>query len=297
MELKSKNLLVLDACSIINLLYIDFDHEIIFKNLNDYFEFYISEKVINEIRNNALVRADFLRSKKSITTREYQDLTEYINITLGELYSNVFTDRTLKDLYSESVYDDIHDIIGGRENKGEWYSIALSLFISRYKMSRLAFITDDLPAKDQYYSVIRNQNIGLIEDTSDFFTLMYWLCPNIDQQKFHQILQDLYAQYASGARSLGKEIKNFRSHKVKPSNRKLDSKLSNLQYKLERLEIENIHDLRDKILLNAGKHVTPLKIIFNKNNKVFEATTNKSLLNNIRTKIDYSYKKSIFKVF
>ena len=49
-----------------------------------------------------------------------------------------------------------------KEN-GEFYSVALSLYLSRLDSSHVIFYTDDKPAEEHFASFFRNQQIGKIQ--------------------------------------------------------------------------------------------------------------------------------------
>lgn len=295
MEIESNHLIVFDACSIINLLYIDYEHQEIFRLLDKYFDFYIPQKVQQEIRINAFKKIREIKVKTNKDERLKEDLDDYLNQKIGRFWSNVIQDVQIEKDLGQNIYDDLSDIIGSKEDKGEWYCVAHSLYLSRICQSRLAFFTDDFPAKEKYSIIFKNQRVGLIEDTSDLLILLYWNCPEINEKKVRALLRDLYVQYDSELKSLLNEIRAFRERNFEKINPKLRNCISGFQHNLENIELDNLNTNKDEIIANSRNYKKVLENIFDNHAKVFELNSDKNLLTKIGNIFTFLDHNNIFK--
>ncbi len=177
-----KHPVILDACTIINLLRIDED-EFLFKSLKS-LDLNIAHMVYDEVNKNIL---------RNSLSEEQQ---EYIKRIVPSFLEFSRPDKTIiKDL-SQNYFNSIIKFVQHRKkHNGELLSSALSLCLSRKKECKVYFYTDDFPAKEQFTPFFNYQQIGVIGDSIDLLLFLYWVKSDFKEKRLKKILQDLKAEY------------------------------------------------------------------------------------------------------
>lgn len=188
--------IVIDACTLINLLRIDEDDNFLYKHLKS-LDVHISETVYNEIKNNIFKNAISKTDEKRIKT-------------LLPLFPAVFKlhqDEDIKKDAGIQYFEQIRSYAGHtKKYNGELISSVLALVLSRYKESRVCFFTDDFPAKNEFCRFFQIQQIGLIEDSIDLLLMLHWSKSNFSIKKLESKLSDLRAEYNRIQNTFVKEI-------------------------------------------------------------------------------------------
>lgn len=200
---------VIDACSLINLLRIDEEDDFLYKHLR-LLDIHISDTVYNEFITNVF--------KNNIEDAD----KDRINALIPNIQNDfsLHHDEEIKKDIGQSFID---AIVSYSEHKkrynGEMSSTLLSLVLSRCEESRINFVTDDYPAKEQFNCFFSVQQIGEIQDSVDLLINLHWLFPKEEfpLNKLKNKLIDLRAEY-------NKNIKNFLDDvsNLKQSLRKTD---------------------------------------------------------------------------
>lgn len=185
---------VIDACSLINLLRIDEEDDFLYKHLR-LLDIHISDTVYNEFITNVF--------KNNIEDAD----KDRINALIPNIQNDfsLHHDEEIKKDIGQSFID---AIVSYSEHKkrynGEMSSTLLSLVLSRCEESRINFVTDDYPAKEQFNCFFSVQQIGEIQDSVDLLINLHWLFPKEEfpLNKLKNKLIDLRAEY-------NKNIKNF----------------------------------------------------------------------------------------
>ncbi|MBR5082443.1 MAG: hypothetical protein IKX35_08400 [Bacteroidales bacterium] len=162
-----KSLVVIDACSLINLLRIDEDDDFLYKHLK-LFDIHIAKTVYDELLTNVFKNSIDVADKKRISVVLSLIQTDFTLHQDEEIFNDigrVFLDKTVH-------YTNHH-----KKPNGELCSTLLSLVLSRSEESKICFITDDFPAKEQFKCFFSVQQIGVIQDSIDLLISMHWLSP------------------------------------------------------------------------------------------------------------------------
>lgn len=276
---------------------IDYEHQEIIKNLNKYFDFFLPEKVQNEIRTNAKNKVSSIEVKTKKDKEYKENYNKYIDVLIGRLWQNVSQDQQIEKDLGKNIYKELSKIIGFRKNDGEWYCVAHSLYLSRMCQTRLSLITDDYPAIKKYEGIFESQKIGLIEDSSDFLILLFWNCPEIDKRKVSRYLKDLYSEYKREVDKLLDKIRDFRYYKLTAKDTQLRIKISEFEQALNNLKLDDLNQKKNEILNASGKFKKPLKDLFERFGIVFELDRSHNLLNKIQSTLSYLEGNEIFKVY
>jgi len=220
---------VLDTCTIINLLRIDEDDEFLFKNLKN-LNLNISDCVYNEVQKNV--------NKKPLT-KEQKD---YITQRLPSFAAHIISpDKKFKDDYLA----ELKKFCNYTKENGELHSTLLSLHICRKEGSRLFFYTDDFPAKRQFAPYFSYQQIGIIGDSVDLLLFLYWSVLDFKEKRLNKYLQNLYSEYATPLKDFSNKITTNKDSWLKSNSK--DIKLKDNLLKIER----GCYDLNFAIL-NEG---------------------------------------------
>ena len=195
---------VLDACTIINLLRID---DVVTGNLYKCLKSlkpHVAGKVCEEARANAL--------RNSID----EDHKEYIRNQLTRLHTDfvIHSDDEIIKAFEEG---NINKVIAFSEYKksgynGELYSTLMSLILSRSNESKVVFYTDDYPAKEQFSKLFEFQQIGWIDDSVCLLTTLYWMKSDFTKVKFRKALRDLRAEYTGQMNSFITVVKEEKAN-------------------------------------------------------------------------------------
>lgn len=187
------NVVVLDACTIVNLARIDEGNFL--EDKVRALKPYAVEKVIGEVKDRYVPPC-------STSTRKLH-LAPY----WGGL--SRFEDKDVEDMA-----DAVRTFLNYQKKpNGELYSAALSLFLSRVLGEKVLFYTDDYPAKHEFTSYFDFQQTGFIGDTVDLLVFMYWLSPQgqFSKDELEKYLTALRGEYLSKVKVLQKKINLYAS--------------------------------------------------------------------------------------
>lgn len=187
------NVVVLDACTIVNLARIDEGNFL--EDKVRALKPYAAEKVIGEVKER-YVPASSTSLRKLHLIPYWGGLTRY-------------DDDDIKDL-AETVRASLNY---QKKPNGELYSAALSLFLSRFAGEKVLFYTDDFPAKKDFARYFVFQQTGYIGDSVDLLVFLYWLSPQgtFSKDELKKYLTALRGEYVSKVKELQKKIKKYAS--------------------------------------------------------------------------------------
>ncbi len=233
--------IVVDACTVINLLRIDED-DFLYKRLKS-LNVNIAEEVDDEIRNN--IFKNIISDDKKMAIASLLPLLHFE----FKLYRNEDIENDL----GPDVISEIKSFSNHRKDyNGEFYSAMLSLILSRTEESKVVFYTDDNRAKDQLSSLYSFQQIGTINDTVDLLLTLCSQSENFSESKLRNNLRDLKAEYSRGLRdlmvTLGEEKKKYgRKDRKRKQIEKIESvyydvngDLSQIDLMITQLRIPNV---------------------------------------------------------
>lgn len=187
------NVVVLDACTIVNLARIDEGNFL--EDKVRVLKPYAVEKVIGEVKDRYVPPSSTSRQKLH-TVPYWGGLTK-------------FEDKSVED-----IADAVRTFLNyQKKNNGELYSAALSLFLSRVEGKKVLFYTDDNPAKREFSSYFDFQQTGYIGDTVDLLVFLYWLSPQgtFSKDELVKYLTALRGEYVSKLKKLQKMIAQYAS--------------------------------------------------------------------------------------
>lgn len=288
---------VLDACTVINLIHID-QNDFVYKSLNR-LQLYIAEKVFSEVKRN--VRNKYFNYSFESSEEKYNVLKE-IDMKVAKFRKFIYHDKRIKnEIGDQNFFNDIQNNTNYKKFNGEFYSTALSIFLSRYNEIKIIFHTDDYPARDYFSDYFLYQQIGHIEDTVDLILLIYIYS---DSEKFSKktlmrLLSDLFQEYATSVKKFEKALEKFKNNipeRKLSQKHKLRNNLTLLLKKIRELSFTGINDLKKQLI---ELKYPRLNTLLNKYLVVFELETN--LNTNILRKIEKTMEKlnadEIYKVY
>lgn len=219
------SLLVLDACTIINLARIDEEEflEDKIKALNAF----AAEKAIDEVKKR------YVPSGKNSKRILYQ----------APYWGGI---KRFEDKEVEEAVSLVRTFLDYRKDpNGELYSAALSLYLSRIENEKVLFYTDDNPAKLKFSPYFEFQQMGYIGDSVDLLVFLYWLSPagQFSKEELEKYLSSLRAEYVSKLKDLQKTMDSYAST-LTSSKKDLNKK-----FEIEGLsnELKSPHPLKETI--------------------------------------------------
>lgn len=267
---------VLDACSIINLIHIDEDDFIIKKLKN--LDFYLNEVVFYEVSKNVLKKIELASKKKNISTFEAENIKKSISQQLTFYMGKKFLNETITSDVGDEYFERIHELFKYGKKNGEFFSCALSLYLSRIYTKKIYFYTDDLPARMEFSLPFNHQQIGQIKDTADLLVLLYWIDEDFTESQLSNFLSKLFSEYATDVKLLEKDLKNYLEgfdYKLIKQNRDVLSNLKNLIHQLSNLNFKEIG--KQKTFFESRKGVSKIiNDILDNYPSVFELESNNS---------------------
>ena len=193
----NKRHFILDACTLINIFRIDED-EILYNHLQSH-NIKIAEIVLDEVKNNIY---------KNGWSKEYHDrIDQYI----PSLLSYVERNDNIKSNFKDEDCDDIKKFTHHSKSDGEFYSLLLSLYLSRYEMTHVNFYTDDKPATDQFREYFMFQQLGLLGDSVDLILYMFCHSDKFSEFNLKRFLENLKFEYNIKERVFVQHIEEYRS--------------------------------------------------------------------------------------
>lgn len=202
-----KPLIVLDACTILNLLRIDDEDSDFLLNLILNWRPSLPETVVSEAKLH--VRSSFYSKEKN----------DHILIAINREFDHLKTmNYEIKKDLGDVGFDDVIKFSDhNRRENGELYCVALALIKSREEDATVTVYTDDYKAIDEFHAFYRYHQIGHMEDTLDLLTLLYWSTPeSIFQYGLYlSFLENLRAEYCHQLNILAETIISYLEQKKK----------------------------------------------------------------------------------
>ena len=187
----------MDACTLINIFRIDED-EILYSNLQSC-NIKIAEIVLDEVKKNIF---------KNGWSKEINDR---IDRSLSYLMSRVMhNDEIVCNIKAENC-DEIKEFTRHHKSDGEFYSLLLSLYLSRYEMTHINLYTDDKPATDQFREYFMFQQLGLLGDSVDLILYMFCHSDKFSEFNLKRFLENLKFEYNIKERVFVQHIEEYRS--------------------------------------------------------------------------------------
>lgn len=264
---------VFDACTLINIFCIDDESDFLFRKINLKLDLRISDFVYREVRSN-------YKFRKSL-----RDNISQVEIKLGKLVPRITYNKDVSEFFDYNYFDEIGKRANYKKRNGEFYSVSLAFFVSQIEETNVTFVTDDIPAKNDFNLFYWKNQIGLIADTVDLLLLVFRLDENLKKRNIIDFLDNLHSEYALSISQLVKELKLFLSsiNSSRKYRRKggLKRKLSDLINQFERNDLSNIIEKRSEI---EQEKDMALNAIFSKHNEAF-SVSHSSKTQNYLTKI------------
>ena len=186
-------ILVLDACSISNLINVFQDDSLLLEIRKTFKQVYITREVIKEVNDN---KADFIEFYRG----RWDDLEElYSKLALTDfVYED---DKGKKECVSFLTKFSEAKKMSFNKSDGEYYSSLLSLYISRLgevnfgeNTNKILFVTDDARAEKLYNELFAVNQIGNIIDSIDIVVILY-LKNKIAKSRVIQYIEGLFSLY------------------------------------------------------------------------------------------------------
>jgi hypothetical protein len=261
------------------------------KKIADYFNLKISEKALKEANDNRFRRLKF--SKKNEHSKNLEDQIEE---KIAYFRKCIEYNGEISRDFGSDFFAKVKDISQYEKENGEFFSVALSLYLSRSNLSQVTFYTDDKPAEEYFSSFFRKQQIGKIEDSVDLLVFLYWLYPNFCKRDLESFLSELHSQYATRVKELLSIIRNYKDNNSSIKIKKIKNTLDKLDSKLEKLDFRGIKELKEDIHKNKRQHMELCNKLDEYNN-VFELETEEkqNTLTKARKTLKYLKEKRIYK--
>lgn len=206
-------LIVLDACTILNLLRIDDEDSDFLLKLITNWRLELPEIVFEEVKLH--VKSDFYTKEKN----------DHILITINREFDHRKTldDNVKKDL--DEDFERIKTFSGhNKRENGELYCVALALVKSREEEELVTIYTDDYKATEEFREFYRYHRIGGLGDTLDLLTLLYWSTSDTHFQygRYYSFLENLRAEYNHQLNTVAETIDAYLEQKKKSKCRDKD---------------------------------------------------------------------------
>lgn len=220
---------ILDACTIINLLRIDDENEeFLYKHIIG-LNLHVAKKVHDEVKMNF--------NKNPLPENQQQ----YIDRCIVRLYNDlipqkkIYTNEDIIKNITRKLFNELKaygDKTYQKEN-GELYSTALGLIVSRSEDDKIWFYTDDKPATEYFMPYFCYQQIGTIMDTVDLLIYLYWTSPDFDKKRLEKYLQDLYSDINQPLKNMINEVERIKNSLSNNRLQRNVNDLINSYYKLD----------------------------------------------------------------
>lgn len=208
--------IVLDACTIINLLRIDDDNgfllDLLLTKCTSNESLFITEEVWLEVQNNIFAN--------EITDEQKQQINQELPRLLLYLKKN-------SDITTIPEVEDFVREYSNYKNKrfnGELCSSLFCVIHHAFESNEpISFITDDYPAKEQFSELFSFLQIGIIEDTIDLLISLYKSQPSsvFTKPMLIEYISRLRSRYAQEAERLVETAKRVKdSFNTVPLQRK-----------------------------------------------------------------------------
>jgi hypothetical protein len=186
-------ILVLDACSISNLINVFQDTSLLAEIRKCFKRVYITREVIKEVNDNKHAYLELYKNR-------WNDIDElYDKLCLSD---NIHEDDADKSQCISFLTKFSHaKKLDFKTGDGEYYSSLLALYISRWGIADFAentnkvmFVTDDARAEVAYNTLFATNQIGSIIDSIDILVILY-LKSKITKKRVLQYIEGLFGLY------------------------------------------------------------------------------------------------------
>jgi len=259
--MKSRPIIILDACSIINLMYIEIEHgsEVVIARLqSDKFLLFICDKVMDEAFQNAKIRLKKIMKQEGASVNnsnnEIYETGLEIESRIARFRNFIVQKEKIILDFGKMYYSHVKDLSNYQKENGEFYSAALSLYLSRMEETQLTFYTDDLPAHADFYPFFEEQQIGKIEDSVDLLVFLYWIDDSFNKRELEFFLTELRSQYLTDAKLLFKYISKYKENQSGKKIKNIRKPLNELETRLQSYKLEGINGLRKEIYKYEKQH-------------------------------------------
>jgi hypothetical protein len=247
----NKPICIIDACTLINLMYIDNGDDFLFKKMYHLLSIKICDKVIEEVRKNAFVSLNNLTHRVSTENQRIrEEKRKFINIKIGELLRYQQFDNQILEDFGEDFFAKGKDIFSYTKNNGEFFSSCIALYNSRFNQKKITFYTDDAPAKLEFQPYFDFEQIGYIEDSVDLIMFIYCHNDDFKKQLLLEYLSELKSQYNT---DLKKALNTTREYKSNNNDRGIRSILNEIEHILEKLDFPNFGRLFNDLLIKVQR--------------------------------------------
>ncbi|HTE23651.1 hypothetical protein [Flavitalea sp.] len=230
-------ILVLDACTISNLLHIVQDNSLI-KLLDKSFEnVFITKEVIAEFGSSKFVYLSY-----------YDNSRETLNQLISDLHLSDYVSELDSIKYECIPFVRNFAIVSGqtlKESDGEFQSALLSLYLSRWgendfmeNSNRVLFATDDGRANTFFIELFLSNQIGTIIDSIDILCIFY-LKGLITKKHLLKNVDAILGLYSSPLNELKQTISRIKERDIKGI---FQSYLTNLLDMLYENQLESVFD-------------------------------------------------------
>ncbi|MDM8542793.1 hypothetical protein QUF90_17090 [Desulfococcaceae bacterium HSG9] len=218
----------------------------------------MSEKVMEEARRNAkyLINREKTQEQKDGNFRKdkFIEKESLIDKKIEAYRSFVMLDSMIKQELGNDFFKKVTKLSDYKKNNGEFYSAALSLYLSRRQARQLTFYTDDAPAQKALSVFFRDQQIGKIEDSVDLLVLLFWIDPVFNENKMINYLTELRSQLRVEIRLLEKSVKHYKNRYPRRKHSQLFKLLSEMERRLSDYDLKRIEELMREIFKLRKKY-------------------------------------------
>lgn len=244
---------VFDACSVINIIHFDSEDEYLIKKLS-HLEVHICDCVYKEVVANAFT---------------IPEEKERIAQSIATFLPYKITDNQIIGCTEKDFYENVKLISGYKKENGEFYSTALSLYLSQSKPTKLFFYTDDYTAIKDFKSFYHLHQIGGIKDTADLLLLLYRLDDNFSKTELLRLLSSLFSKYTTDITMLLSKLRQYSIPKTLLKDRNFNDNYRRLIYTLDSFSFEGINEIREFFLRNRNGRYSAVVHIINQHKEVF----------------------------
>lgn len=223
---------ILDACTIINFIHIDED-EFLMRQLKSK-KINLSRKVFEETNKNVLNKFKHSINKQNL---EIKNSIKEIEYKLNYFREIIY--------YPEDYYqlkEEVASLTRYPKENGEFISVLLSYYLSKYEGEAIIFHTDDIPAKYHFTPFFECQKIGSIYDSIDLLISLQSGNKEFTSNALKKYFSNLYSEYTFSIGGLLKDINEFRIPKKLIRNSYFRNIIISIRQSLKSLDILSLID-------------------------------------------------------
>ncbi len=276
-EKNTRDIVVVDACTLINLANIDSEDDFLWKQLNSYLSVILCEKVFEETKDH--IKDKTLKSAIPDKTDKERALN-FLDKRIALIARHLRVNSSITDDLGNDFFDKCKSFFYYSKNNGEFFSSVLSLYLSRLNERKVLFCTDDNGAIEELNPYFRHHQIGTIEDSADLLSYLFWLSSEFTEDQLIKFLHDLRAEYLFEVDYLIDRIRNYRDNTFNARKGKLSVREGNFRNIVSRLEEElskynfaEVRELLEELPKFRKEHSDIVNIILN-STKLCELASN-----------------------